>query len=462
MKPTLFRLSMLIIVTFIIFSFKGKNPTTTSSKSRITDPPTTKKLVLEKPNVTIGFIKLTDMAPLAIAKHLGFFDAEGLNVKLEVQANWRDILDKVLDQQIDGAQMLAGQPIAAAAGCGRQGALVTTFSMDLNGNAITVSKDVWSKIADSIPQEYGRPVHPIPASALMPALHIYKKQNKPFVIGVVSAYSNHNYQLRYWLAAAGINPGFYNNNNIQGSKGTTGGDVLLNITAPPQMPETLQAGTINAYCVGEPWNQQAVDQGIGVPVVTSREIWKNHPEKVFVMTKEFVEKYPNTAIAITKALIKAGKWLDDPVNRKEATRILSKSAYVDGDKRVIDNSMLGTFEFEKGDIRSVPDFNVFFRYNATYPYYSDGIWFLTQMKRWGQISEPKSNDWYHAKIKEIYKPEIWMSAARLLLEEGFLTKDEIPTTDGYKPASTEFIDNMVYDGKKPLEYIKGFKIGIKD
>lgn len=462
MKPILLRFSMLIIVCFIILSFKGKNTSETSLKSGITDPPTTKKLALEKPNVTIGFIKLTDMAPLAIAKHLGFFEAEGLNVKLEVQANWRDILDKVLDQQIDGAQMLAGQPIAAATGCGRQGALVTTFSMDLNGNAITVSKDVWSKIVDSIPQEYGRPVHPIPASALMPALNIYKKRNKPFVIGVVAAYSNHNYQLRYWLAAAGINPGFYSNNNIQGSKGITGGDVLLNVTAPPQMPETLLAGTINAYCVGEPWNQQAVDQGIGVPIVTSKEIWKNHPEKVFVMTKEFVEKYPNTTIAITKALIKAGKWLDDPLNRKEATRILSKSAYVDGEKRVIDNSMLGTFEFEKGDVRSIPDFNVFFRYNATYPYYSDGIWFLTQMKRWGQIAEPKTNEWYHTKIKEIYKPEIWNTAAKLLLEEGFLTKAEIPVTDGYKPPTTEFIDNMLYDGKKPLEYIKGFKIGIKD
>lgn len=450
------------MISFVVFSFKGEDANKTFFKTRIIDPPTTKRLVLEKPNITIGFIKLTDMAPLAIAKHLGFFEAEGLNVKLEVQANWRDILDKVIDEQIDGAQMLAGQPIAAAIGCGRQAALVTPFSMDLNGNAITVSKEIWSKIVDSIPQEYGRPVHPIPANALMPALHIYKKLNKPFVIGVVSPYSNHNYQLRYWLAAGGINPGVYSTNNIQGSKGTIGGDVLLNITAPPQMPETLQAGVINAYCVGEPWNQQAVDQGIGVPIITSKEIWKNHPEKVFVMTKAFVEKYPNTAIAITKALIKAGKWLDDPLNRKEATRILSKSAYVDGEKRVIDNSMLGTFEFEKGDVRSIPDFNVFFRYNATYPYYSDGIWFLTQMKRWGQIAEPKTNEWYHTKIKEIYKPEIWMAAAKILLEEGFLAKTEIPVTDGYKPATTEFIDNMLYDGRKPVEYIKGFKIGIKD
>jgi nitrate/nitrite transport system substrate-binding protein len=331
--------------------------------------------------------------------------------------------------------------------------------MDLNGNAITVSNDVWTKIESELPKEYGRPVHPIPASALIPAINLYKKLNKPFTMGIVSPYSNHNYQLRYWLAAGGINPGFYNNVNTQG---TTVGQVSLSVIAPPQMPSSLEAGTINAYCVGEPWNQQAVDQSIGVPIIASKDIWKNHPEKVFVMTKAFVEKNPNTAIAITKALIKAGKWLDDPENRKEATRILSKSAYVDGEKRVIDNSMLGTFEFEKGDVRSLPDFNVFFRYNATYPYYSDGVWFLTQMRRWGQISESKSAEWYDYKIREVYKPEIWNKAAKLLLDEGFLAKTDIPETDGYKPATTDFVDNMLYDGKKPIEYIKGFKIGNKD
>lgn len=462
MKKLSLQLTAILLIAFTVTSFKSEIPGNPILKKRSIGPPKTKKLQLEKPNVTIGFIKLTDMAPLAIAKFLGYFDDEGLAVTLEAQANWRDILDKVVDNQLDGAQMLAGQPIAAAVGCGRQAQLVTTYSMDLNGNAITVSNSIWSKMKDSIPEEYGRPVHPIPSYALKPALNFCKKMNKPFTFGIVAAYSTHNYQLRYWLAAGGINPGFYNNNNIQGSKGNTDADVLLNVTAPPQMPQTLKSGTIDGYCVGEPWNQQAVEETIGVPIVTSREIWKNHPEKVFVMTKEFVSKYPNTAIAITKALIKAGKWLDNPENRKEATRILSKSAYVDGDKHVIDNSMLGTFEFEKGDVRSIPDFNVFFKYNATYPYYSDGIWFMTQMKRWGQITESKPNDWYLSKIKEVYKPDIWIRAANLLLEEGFITETDIPYTDGFKPATTEFIDNMSYDGKKPVEYINGFKIGLKN
>lgn len=459
MKKIVFKLSLVALASFFMVSFKNAANNNSVLKNELPDPPKTKRLVLEKANLVLGFIKLTDMAPLAIAKHKGFFEDEGLNVTLEVQANWRDILDKVIDGQIDGAQMLAGQPIAASIGCGRQAELVTSFSMDLNGNAITVSNDVWTKIESTLPREYGRPVHPIPASALMPAINLYKKMNKPFTMGIVSPYSNHNYQLRYWLAAGGINPGFYNNVNVQG---TTVGQVSLSVIAPPQMPSSLEAGTINAYCVGEPWNQQAVDQSIGVPIIASKDIWKNHPEKVFVMTKAFVEKNPNTAIAITKALIKAGKWLDDPENRKEATRILSKSAYVDGEKRVIDNSMLGTFEFEKGDVRSLPDFNVFFRYNATYPYYSDGVWFLTQMRRWGQIAESKSAEWYDYKIREVYKPEIWNKAAKLLLDEGFIAKNDIPETDGYKPATTDFVDNMLYDGKKPVEYINGFKIGNKN
>lgn len=471
MKKLALKLIVLLVIAFTVTSFKSSDTSNSISKKKSTivhkktdvqNPPKTKKLPVEKPNLTIGFIKLTDMAPLAIAKFLGYFEEEGLMVNLEAQANWREILDKVIDNQLDGAQMLAGQPIAAAVGCGRQAQLITSYSMDLNGNAITLSNEAWAKIKDSIPQEYGKPVHPIPSYALKPVLNFYKHANKPFTFGIVGAYSTHNYQLRYWLAAGGINPGFYSNTNIQGNKGNAGADVQLNITAPPQMPETLKAGTINGYCVGEPWNQQAVEESIGVPIVTSREIWKNHPEKVFVMTKEFITKYPNTATAITKALIKAGKWLDNPENRKEATRILSKSAYVDGSKRVIDNSMLGTFEFEKGDVRSVPDFNVFFKYHATYPYYSDGIWFMTQMRRWGQITESKPDEWYLSKIKEVYKPDIWFQAAKLLQEEGFISESDIPVTNGFKPATNEFIDGMVYDGRKPVEYINSFKIGLKN
>jgi len=196
--------------------------------------------------------------------------------------------------------------------------------------------------------------------------------------------------------------------------------------------------------------------------VTNYEIWKNNPEKVFVMTKAFVDQYPYTAKAITKALIRAGKWLDEPGNRPAAVGILSRQEYVGADSVIIANSMTGTFEFEKGDKRSLPDFNVFFKYNATYPYFSDGVWFLTQMRRWGQIGEAKPADWYASTITKIYRPDIWQTAAKELLAQGLLTDADIPQTDGYKPATADFIDGTSYDGKDPIGYLNSFKIGNKD
>lgn len=423
-------------------------------------PSKTITLEVEKPQLTFGFIKLTDMAPLAIAKELGYFEDEGLYVTIEAQSNWKNVLDRVIDGQLDGSHMLAGQPIAAGAGFGRQAKLVTPFSMDLNGNGITVSNEVWSKMKPNVPaDESGKPIHPITADALKPVITDYRNNGKAFKMGMVFPVSTHNYEIRYWLAAAGINPGFYTADNIQGQ---VDAEVLLSVTPPPQMPATLEAGTIYGYCVGEPWNQQAVFKGIGVPVTTNADVWKNNPEKVFVMTQEFVDKYPNTAIAVTKALIRAGKWLDTPGNRPKAVGILSMPEYVGADSVVIANSMTGTFEFEKGDKRSMPDFNVFFRYHATYPFYSDGIWFLTQMRRWGQIPAEKPADWYESTIKNIYRPDIWTKAAKLLEDEGYLSADEIPDTDGYKPATSEFIDGLTYDGKDPIGYINSFSIGNKD
>ena len=229
------------------------------------------------------------------------------------------------------------------------------------------------------------------------------------------------------------------------------------------MPATLEQGTIQGYCVGEPWNQQAVFMGIGVPVTTNYDIWKNNPEKVFGVTKAWNEENPMTHLAVVKALIRAGKWLDEsPENRKEAVEILSRSEYVGADAKVIANSMTGTFEFEGGDKRDYPDFNVFFRYNATYPHYSDCVWFLTQMRRWGQIPEAHPDEWYDKTARSVYQPDIYMKAAKMLVEEGHLAEDELPETDGYKAPTDEFIDGIEYDGTKPNDYLHKFEIGLKD
>lgn len=417
--------------------------------------------MIEKDELTLGFIKLTDCAPLVIAKEKGFFEDEGLYVTLQAQANWKVILDRVIDGQLDGAHMLAGQPLGATIGFGTSAKVVTAFSMDLNGNGITVSNEVWDLMKPNLKMEGGNPVHPITAEALKPVLAKFKEEGKEFKMGMVFPVSTHNYELRYWLAASGIKPGFYTETDITG---TVDADVLISVTPPPQMPATLEAGTINGYSVGEPWNQQAVFKGIGVPVITDYEIWKNNPEKVFGVTKAWADEHPNTHIALIKALIRAGKWLDEDngKNRAEAARILSKPEYVGADYEVIANSMTGTFEYEKGDKRSMPDFNVFFRYNATYPYYSDAIWYLTQMRRWGQITSKKTDDWYIQTAKEVYLPEIWMTAAKELVGEGKMDVSDIPQTDGFKPSTNEFIDGLTYDGRRPNDYLNSFQIGIKD
>jgi nitrate/nitrite transport system substrate-binding protein len=241
--------------------------------------------------------------------------------------------------------------------------------------------------------------------------------------------------------------------------------VLISVTPPPQMPATLEAGTISGYCVGEPWNQQAVFKGIGVPVITDYEIWKNNPEKVFGVTKQWAEGNPNTMKAVVKALIRAGMWLDadSNANRAKAAEILSRSEYVGADAAVIANSMTGTFEYEKGDKRDVPDFNVFFRHHATYPFYADAVWYLTQMRRWGQIGEPKPDAWYDEAARKVYRPDLYMAAARELIAEGKATAADFPpdSEDGYGAPRGEFIDGTHFDPRKPNEYIDSFAIGLK-
>lgn len=421
----------------------------------------------EKDELKFGFIKLTDMAPLAIAYEKGYFEDEGLYVTLEAQANWKVLLDGVIDGQLDGAHMLAGQPLAATIGYGTEAHIVTPFSMDLNGNGITVSNEVWEMMKPNIPKmEDGRPQHPIKADYLKPVVDKFNAEGKPFKMGMVFPVSTHNYELRYWLAAGGIHPGYYapHKGDIDG---TIDADALLSVTPPPQMPATLEAGTIHGYCVGEPWNQQAVFKNIGVPVITDYQIWKDNPEKVFGMTQEFTEENPNTTIRIVKAMLRAAKWLDenDNANRPEAVEILSQPNYVGADYDVIANSMTGTFEFEKGDKRDIPDFNVFFRYNATYPYYSDAVWYLTQMRRWGQIAEPKPDSWYEEIAKSVYRPDIYTIAAQELIDEGYMTADEFPDFDnetGFRPPQKEFIDGITFDGTQPNSYLTSFPIGLKD
>lgn len=416
---------------------------------------------LEQDELTLGFIKLTDMAPLAIAAEKGFFEDEGLYVTLEAQSNWKVLLDRTISGEIDGAMMLAGQPLAATIGYGTSGEVITPIALDLNGNAITVANQVWEEMKPNLTLDAaGKPQHPISAAALKPVVAARAEAGMSFNLGMVFPVSTHNYELRYWLAAGGIHPGFYLPGDVTGQ---SGGEVLISVTPPPQMPATLEAGTILGYAVGEPWNQAAVQKGIGVPVIADADIFARNPEKVFGLTRAFADANPNTTLALTRALIRAGMWLDaSPENRREAVEILSRAEYVGADPKVIANSMTGTFEYEAGDIRPAPDFNLFFRGNATFPYYSDAVWTLTQMRRWGQIAEAKPDSWYDETAKRVYRPDLYKTAAEALIAEGRAQPTDFDfDADGYRAPTNAFIDGITFDGTKPNAYIDSLPIGLK-
>ena len=425
----------------------------------------------EKPELHLGFINLSDMAPLAIAYEKGYFRDEGLDVILEAKPSWGQLIKDVVHGVIDGAHMLAGQPLAARIGYGiEQSHIITPFSMGRNGNAITVSKETWGAMREYIPNRAdGRPAHPISAEALQPVVAAYKDRGELMNLGMVFPVSSHNYELRYCLASGGIQPGFYDGNTIAAVSraGWLGADVRLYVAPPPQMPTMLERGKILGYSVGEPWNHSAVLRDIGVSVITNNQIWKNNPEKVFGMTAEFAAENPNTTVRIVRALLRAAKWLDDSdgANRHEAVEIISSAAYVGATPEVLEGSMTGTFEYEKGDKRAAPDFNIFFREVATYPYYSDAVWFLTQMRRWGQIGEPESDEWYHEIARDMYRPDIYSTAAEELIAEGLMSAEDFPnfeTESGFRPADGNFIDGVVFDAREPNAYLRKFAIGYKD
>ncbi|MEM8903923.1 MAG: CmpA/NrtA family ABC transporter substrate-binding protein [Actinomycetota bacterium] len=419
-------------------------------------------LAVEKPNLTLGFIKLTDMAPLAIALENGYFAEEGLNVTLEAQANWKVLLDGVIGGQLDGAHMLAGQPLAATIGYGTAAPLIAPLSLDLNGNGITVSNEVWDIIRPNLPEnEDGNPIHPISAEVLRPVIEQFATAGKQFNMGMVFPVSTHNYELRYWLAAGGIEPGYY----MAGGDavGEVAAEVPLSVTPPPQMPATMEAGTIDGYCVGEPWNQQAVNLGIGVPIATDQHVQTLNPEKVFGLREDFATQNPATTNAMIRAIIKAQQWLDadDNANREAAVEILSQPEYVGADFDVIAASMTGVFTFEQGDTRPAPDFNIFFRDFAGYPFYSDAIWYLTQMRRWGQIDADQTDEWYVETANSVYRPDLYMAAATSLVDEGVIDAADVPETDGFRGPQDDFIDGIVFDGSQPNAYLESLPIGLK-
>jgi len=394
----------------------------------------------EKTNVKIGFIALTDCAPIVIAKEKGFFAKHGLNVDVVKEGGgWAGIQQKVISGEYDYSHALAGMPLAATLGISGNTPMYALLSLDYNGNAITFSNDVIDQM-----EKYGldavkRPVTSASLKKLIDAKRAAEgSKYKPLEFGMVFPVSTHNYEIRYWMAMSGIDPD---------------ADTTLKVVPPPQMVANLQAGNIDGYCVGEPWNERAVMANLGSSLVTNYDIWNNKPEKVLMSTKSFADKNPETTQAVMQSIIEAQKWLDASWdNRKEASAILSKKEYVNAPKDIIDNSMTGTFQFLKGKPSEPnPMFNVFANNYAAYPFYSHGMWYLTQMIRWGQIN--KAIDMKKT-VEAVYRPDLFAKAAKSV---GYSLPASPWKIDG-KDQYNKFIDGKVFDPNHAVDYIYDTKV----
>lgn len=352
---------------------------------------------LEKTAIDLGFIPLTDCAPLVIAKELGLFSQQGLDVHLSREPSWANIRDKVCLGLLDGAQMLAGMPLSCSLGAEAiHQPLIAAMALNLNGNAITIANTLHQRLLEMEPGFMAN--HPVTASTLKRLIDHDRDHDRPRLrFAMVYPSSSHNYLLRYWLASAGIDPDQ---------------DIDLGVIPPPRMVECLRQGEIDGYCVGEPWNTLAVREGVGTIVIPSCEIWNNHPEKVFGITRDWAEAYPNTLQAILRALIEACRWLDDDGHRDAAADLLAEPDYLNTDREAIAAGLTGRITFGAAERPSAyPDFHVFHRYAANFPWLSHAEWIVTQMIRWGQLAAPTD---IAAAVAGVYRPSLYRKAAKSL------------------------------------------------
>ena len=347
--------------------------------------------VIEKTALSIGFVPLTDSAPLVVAKTLGFFEQLGLSVELEKQNSWATLRDKLHAGFIDAAQMLAPMPIASTLGLGcRAEAIVTPYVLSLNGNAITLSNELYSEIAT---KAHKSAAQPLSASVLNEVIVRRKAEGKPKLrLAHVFPYSCHHYQLLDWLKAGDVPLG----------------DIEILTIPPIRMVDCLVSGEIDGYCVGGPWNAKAVRSGIGYTALTSYDIWEDQPEKVLGLKAEFVQRYPNTVTALCVAIERACRWLENVPNRFEAARILSQEQYLGAPLDVIAPSLLGScLTHQTSSPRAIEQYNRFYSSKdrgVNTPSIERGRWLLNKLYEAGQISKELCDS---VRIEDIYREDLF-------------------------------------------------------
>lgn len=362
-------------------------------------------LKLEKTHLQIGFMPLTDAAPLVVAREMGLFERFGLQVELKKQNSWATLRDKLQAGMLDAAQMLAPMPLASSLGLGGiKAELITPFVLSFNGNGITLSERLYQQICQVSHADPAVPPLPLPADLIgKVALARREAGQGPLRFATVFPYSCHYYQLCHWLQSGGVQ---------------IGRDVAIQVIPPTSMVAALHEGIIEGYCVGGPWNAKAVRSGLGVTVVTSCDIWPDSPEKVLGLTADWQERHPNTTLALLGALQQACQWLESVANRFEAARILTRSEYLHADLDVVAPALLGSCLVHK-DLgpRSVPAYNRFCAMGddgSNQPKIAYARNLLAQMERVGHISPGQASEELAFRV---YRPDLYSQMRDSLLAD---------------------------------------------
>ncbi|XSG82161.1 MAG: CmpA/NrtA family ABC transporter substrate-binding protein [Methyloligella sp. ZOD6] len=346
-------------------------------------------------HITAGIIPLLDSAVLVAAKEKGFAEAEGVALTLIRESSWANIRDRLAVGHFQVAQMLAPMPIACNLGLTPLAShTVAPMALGLGGNAVTVSNRLWEQMVDR-----GAPSGLEPKAAgeaLKAVISDTAESGGKFRFGVVHPYSGHNYELRYWLAACGIDPDR---------------DIEILILPPPLMADALASGNVDGYCVGEPWNTAAVMTGSGRIVTAKSLIWRSSPEKVLGVQSHWAEQNPDALAALLRAVYRAALWCASPDNTEELARLLSGAAYVDRPADWMMPALTGEIVTGGGETITAEDFFLTHDKAATFPWKSHALWFYSQMVRWGQVAHSEE----HAEIaRQTYRPDLYREALKPL------------------------------------------------
>jgi len=382
----------------------------------------------EKSGLRIGYMRLTDSAPLILAQQKGLYADYGLDVTLVREVSWANLRDRLVLGDLDAAQLLSPLPMMTSYGAGGLRAnLLTGLVLSLNGNAITVSSRLWSELADAGAQ--GQP----DALAMAQRLHLLLKKSpvQMLTFATVHLYSMHTLQLRMWLKAGGLDPDQ---------------DVKIIVLPPEQMCDSLARGIIDGYCVGEPWNTLAVQQGIGSIIATGYQIWNNAPEKVLAVTEKWHQQQPGAHLRLRLALMQACSLLATVEACRALAPILSRPEHLDVPEKVLLPSLSGQITFSKNMAPvAVPDFHVFGRYLAGFPWRSAAAAMVRQCAF--ALGKDIGIDQVSSLGQQCYRPDLYREAARLL---GLHTPARDTLNEGTHSAPWELEPGIMLGADKTL------------